>query len=249
LPTSAHTVQPSLLKVPGAQIYYEVQGSGPVLLMIPGGPTDAGIFDALAACLVDQYTVVRYDPRGNSRSVLDGWPEDQDMDVHGDDAAQLIKAMGGESALVLGSSGGVQIGLNLAARHSDQVKTLVAHEPPCMGFLPNPEEQRAFGENVYNTYLTSGAGPPCRSSWPAQGLPEGRALRGQRLHPPRRWRPLAESREMWTSSWPMVSGRLVATFPTLPLCAQARSGSWLASARPQQGACLTARRWRQLSYS
>jgi pimeloyl-ACP methyl ester carboxylesterase len=51
--------------VPGATIYYEVQGSGPVLVMIPGGPTDAGIFAGLARCLADRYTVVAYDPRGN----------------------------------------------------------------------------------------------------------------------------------------------------------------------------------------
>lgn len=32
------------LKVPGASLYYEVRGSGPVLLMMPGGPADAGAF-------------------------------------------------------------------------------------------------------------------------------------------------------------------------------------------------------------
>ena len=32
------------LKVHGASIYYEVRGSGPVLLMIPGGPADASAF-------------------------------------------------------------------------------------------------------------------------------------------------------------------------------------------------------------
>ena len=76
-----------ILKVPGARLYYEVQGSGPVLLMIPGGPTDAGIFAGLAGFLANRFMVVSYDPRGNSRSNLDGPPEYQQMDVHGDDAA------------------------------------------------------------------------------------------------------------------------------------------------------------------
>jgi pimeloyl-ACP methyl ester carboxylesterase len=40
-----------------------------VLLMIPGGPADAGVFTALRGFLTDRYTVVPYDPRGNSRSV------------------------------------------------------------------------------------------------------------------------------------------------------------------------------------
>src|ERR1700733_2927414 len=84
------TVQSSLLKVKGAQIYYERLVSACVLLMIPGGPADAGIFAGIASLLAAHYTVARYDPRGNSRSVVDGPAQDQDMDVHGDDAAQLL---------------------------------------------------------------------------------------------------------------------------------------------------------------
>ncbi|MGH2758351.1 MAG: alpha/beta fold hydrolase, partial [Actinomycetota bacterium] len=64
------------LKVPGATLYHEVRGSGPVLLAIPGGPTDAGLFTGFAEYLADRYTVVTYDPRGHSRSTLDGPPED-----------------------------------------------------------------------------------------------------------------------------------------------------------------------------
>jgi len=147
--TAISAIQSSLLRVPGAQLYYEVQGTGPVLLMIPGGPTDAGIFSAVAKFLADRFTVVRYDPRGNSRSVFDGPPVEQDMDVHGDDAARLLEALGSEPALALGSSGGAQIGLNLAVRHARRVKTLVAHEPPCMALLPDAKEQFAFNEDVY----------------------------------------------------------------------------------------------------
>ena len=157
--TTTHEVQSSILKVPGAQLYYEVQGSGPVLLMIPGGPTDAGIFADVAKFLTDRYTVVRYDPRGNSRSVLDGPPVEQDMDVHGDDALRLIEALTNGTAFVLGSSGGAQIGLNLAARHRETVSTLVAHEPPCMTLLPVTDDMRCFIDDVYNTYRSEGVGP------------------------------------------------------------------------------------------
>src|ERR1700677_332617 len=104
MPTTTVAAQSSLLKVPGAQLYSEVQGTGPVLLMIPGGPTDAGIFAPLAALLADRYTVVRYDPRGNSRSVVDDREKDQSMDLHGDDAAELLEWLGSEPALVRGSA-------------------------------------------------------------------------------------------------------------------------------------------------
>ncbi|MFD1935011.1 alpha/beta fold hydrolase [Nonomuraea mangrovi] len=144
------------LQVPGAQLYYEVQGSGPVLVMIPGGPTDAGIFAAVTHLLADRYTVVAYDPRGNSRSVPDDPTLDQDMDVHGDDAAALIAALGGEPVYVLGSSGGAQIGLNLTARHPSLVRTLVAHEPPCITLLPDADEVAAGMREVEAAYRREG---------------------------------------------------------------------------------------------
>ena len=92
-------------------------GSGPVLLVIPGGPQDAGVFTDLARHLADRYTVVAYDPRGNSRSRFDGEPDDLVLDTQGDDAAALIRALGAGPVTVFGTSGGAQIGLNLAARY------------------------------------------------------------------------------------------------------------------------------------
>ena len=62
------------LKVPGATLYYEVIGSGPVLLCIPGGPTDAGLFADLASRLAGRYTVVSYDPRVTRAALSTGCP-------------------------------------------------------------------------------------------------------------------------------------------------------------------------------
>ena len=46
------------LRVPGAILYYEVRGSGPVLLLIGAGSADATSFNGIAAHLADQFTVV-----------------------------------------------------------------------------------------------------------------------------------------------------------------------------------------------
>ena len=46
------------LQVPGASLYYEVRGSGPLLLILQGGDGDANSSDSLADHLVDYYTVV-----------------------------------------------------------------------------------------------------------------------------------------------------------------------------------------------
>jgi pimeloyl-ACP methyl ester carboxylesterase len=129
---SEHTVTTDArtLRLPGATLYYEVRGSGPVLLLISGGPVDAGVFTDLAGRLSDRYTVVSYDQRGHSRSPLDGEPEDIPVSLHADDAAALLREVGDGAAYVYGSSGGGTIGLELVARHPELVRTLLAHEAP-----------------------------------------------------------------------------------------------------------------------
>jgi len=162
------------LKVTGATIYYEVRGSGPVLVMIPGGPADAGVFAGAAEHLADHCTVVAYDPRGNSRSTFDGAPEEQRLDVHGDDAARLIEIFGDAPAYVFGSSGGGQIGLNLASRYPGRVRTLVAHEPPCLRMLADPSEALVGIQEVYDTYRREGVGPGMQKFMQVSGLGGGR---------------------------------------------------------------------------
>lgn len=170
-----HPTKSSTLKVPGAVIYYEVQGSGPLLLMIPGGPADAGVFADLSRYLADRYTVVAYDPRGNSRSTFDGEPEDLQLDVQADDAAALIEALGRGPACVFGNSGGAQIGLNLAARYPNLVRALVAHEPPSMMLLPDPSQAVAASRGLHDTYRREGVGAAMHKFFTDNGLSDAPA--------------------------------------------------------------------------
>jgi pimeloyl-ACP methyl ester carboxylesterase len=144
------------IDVPGATLYYETLGSGPVLLCICGGPTDAGVFADLAGRLADGFTVVTYDERGHSRSTLDGEPADVPVALHADDAAAILAAMGNAPAYVYGNSGGGTIGLELVARHADQVGTFVAHEAPVMELLPDADHWRAGFEDVTKAYEADG---------------------------------------------------------------------------------------------
>jgi pimeloyl-ACP methyl ester carboxylesterase len=166
-------VMAETLKVPGAKLHYEVQGTGPVLLLIAGGPADGSVFASLADVLTSHYKVVTYDPRGNSRSSLDGPPTDWQADVHGDDAARLIEAMGGGPAYVFGNSGGAIVGLNLAARHPEHVRVLVAHEAPVVELLPDAAEHRARGQEVFDTYRNQGVGPAMQKFMTIAGLKSG----------------------------------------------------------------------------
>ena len=147
------------LEVPGATLYYEVRGAGPVLLLIPGGPADAGAFASIRDELSDRYTVVTYDPRGLSRSPLDGEPQDTTAGTFADDAHRLLAAIGTEPAYVLGSSGGALVGLELVSRHPERVRALVAHEPPLARLLDDADEHARFGREIHDTYLSEGVGP------------------------------------------------------------------------------------------
>jgi len=166
-------VMAKTLKVPGARLHYEVRGAGPLLLLIAGGPADASVFANVADALARHYTVVTYDPRGNSRSSLDGPPADWQADVHGDDAARLIEVMGSGPAFVFGNSGGAMVGLNLAARHPDRVRALVAHEAPVVELLPDAAAHRARGQEVFDTYRSQGVGPAMQKFMTMAGLKGG----------------------------------------------------------------------------
>jgi pimeloyl-ACP methyl ester carboxylesterase len=146
--------------VPGATLYYEVRGSGPVLLMMPGGPADAGNFRHIAERLATDFTVVTYDPRGLSHSTLDAPVRDERIvEIFADDVHRLLTATAKEPAFVFASSGGAVIGLELAARHPEQVRTLVSHEPPAATLLPDPARERAAMDEIVQTYRTAGIGP------------------------------------------------------------------------------------------
>ncbi|MDR7170200.1 pimeloyl-ACP methyl ester carboxylesterase [Nocardia kruczakiae] len=144
------------LSVPGATLYYEMRGDGPLLLSIPGGGGDAGVFDEMAEVLQRHFTVVALDPRGYSRSVLDNGPERQQVAVQADDAARLLGHLTDEPAFVFGTSNGAIVGLDLLARHPGRVRRLIAHEPPCFAVLPDASEHLAMVAQVYDLLHTDG---------------------------------------------------------------------------------------------
>ncbi|MGV9677754.1 alpha/beta fold hydrolase [Nocardia sp. NPDC003482] len=143
--------------VPGADLYAEIRGDGPPLLLIPGGGGDAANFDDLAEGLAEHFTVIAYDVRGYSRSRLtSGHPEPQHVAVQADDAARIIETLCSEPAFVFGTSNGAITALDLLAHHPERVRTVVAHEPPCFAVLPTAAAHHAWIEEVLDLFHTEG---------------------------------------------------------------------------------------------
>ena len=118
-------------------LYHELRGSGKAVLLISGATGDAGHFTRTAEQLADEFTVITYDRRGNSRSRTSG---DADaiarMSAQADDAAAIINDCGFDQAVVFGTSGGAVVALELLARQPRLVKGAALHEPPLLALLP-----------------------------------------------------------------------------------------------------------------
>jgi pimeloyl-ACP methyl ester carboxylesterase len=132
----------------GVQLHYRLKGEGPLLILLAGGAGDADGFDAMADHLVDLFTVLTYDRRGLSRSVIEAPIESLPLENHCDDVHRLLKHLTNEPVLVFGTSIGAVIGLDLVARHPEQVRCLIAHEPPSPELLKDPERTQAVQDEL-----------------------------------------------------------------------------------------------------
>jgi len=143
------TDQMSSVSTGEAMLYHEVCGAGPVALLIPGTPGDAGQFTALARELGARYTVVTYDRRGTSRSPSPAGWSTTTVAEQADDAAGVLARVTSEPALVYGTSNGAAVALELAIRHPERVSTALVHEMPLLSVLADPEAVgRMLGELI-----------------------------------------------------------------------------------------------------
>ena len=149
------------LDVPGAVLHYDVRSNEsstePVLLLV-ASPMGAAGFGTLAGHFTDR-TVVTYDPRGVERSKRTDDATESTPEEHADDLHRLISALDAGPVDVFASSGGAVNALALVARHPEQVRTLVAHEPPAAQVLPDREQALAAAADIHQTYQRSGIGP------------------------------------------------------------------------------------------
>ncbi len=148
------------LEVPGAKLTYDLRvndaSTEPILFLI-GSPMAAAGFGSLAGHFADR-TVLTYDPRGSERSTKPDMTSRSTPDEHADDLHRIIQEVGGGPVDLFASSGGAVNALALVAAHPDDVRTLVAHEPPLASVLPDAENAKAVARAIAETYQRSGFG-------------------------------------------------------------------------------------------
>ena len=148
------------LDVPGATLTYDIRrndaSTEPILVLI-GFPMGAAGFGTLAQHFTDR-TIVTYDPRGSERSVKADPTSQATPDHHADDLHRLIEVIDGGPVDLFASSGGAVNALALVSEHPEEVRTLIAHEPPIAAILDDREYALAACRAVYETYQRSGWG-------------------------------------------------------------------------------------------
>lgn len=115
-----------MIAVNGTQLYYEVSGEGPALIMLHGNGEDHTIFDRAEFYLRQVFTVYLVDSRGHGRSAP---CREYHYDDMVEDIARFITKLGIESPVLYGFSDGGIVALLLAARHPGLVSRLVVSGP------------------------------------------------------------------------------------------------------------------------
>ena len=120
-------------RVNGATLYYEEHGTGPQALVFAHGLLLSGrMFEAQVQALKQRYRCITFDFRGQGRSEVTA--SGYDMDTLTEDAAALIRELDAAPCHFVGLSMGGFVGVRLAIRHSELIRSLVL-----LNTSPDPE--------------------------------------------------------------------------------------------------------------
>jgi 3-oxoadipate enol-lactonase len=108
-------------------LYYEEAGAGVPILLIPPAGATASTWGVVIEGLAGVGRVIAYDRRGYARSA--GRPA-RSISTHTEDAAALLEHVDAVPAVVVGTSAGAAIAVDLSVRRPDLVGAVVAHEFP-----------------------------------------------------------------------------------------------------------------------
>lgn len=123
----------------GCDLYYVDEGDGVPILLIPPSGATASTWGSAIDELGRIGRVIRYDRRGYARS---GGEPVRGAATHTRDAAAILDYLQIARAVVVGTSAGATIAIDLAVRRPDLVRVVIAHEAPwrMTHHLPTPAQ-------------------------------------------------------------------------------------------------------------
>lgn len=130
------------IRADGASIYYQTFGDGPPVLVLHGGLGYIEDMTFQIKALAKSHFVIAVDSRGHGRST--GAKGPLSYSLMSDDMVKVLDALEINRVDVVGWSDGGIIGLDLAMRHPERVRRLVAisanYNPDGLGYTPTVEK-------------------------------------------------------------------------------------------------------------
>jgi 3-oxoadipate enol-lactonase len=117
----------SSVRSDGWDLYCEEAGEGVPILLIPPSGSTASTWGSAVDQLARIGRVITYDRRGYARS---GGEPVRKLSTHTADAAAILESLGAVPAVVVGTSAGAMIALDLAVRRPALVQAVIEHEGP-----------------------------------------------------------------------------------------------------------------------
>jgi pimeloyl-ACP methyl ester carboxylesterase len=141
------------LRIGGADLHYDVQGTGPALIFLHAFPLGLSMWDDQLPSLATAARIIRFDARGFGASSLNDGP--LLMDRIADDAAALLDHLGVEQAVVAGCSMGGYACFAMVRRHPARVRALVLQDTRAGS---DPPEAQTYRATLADRVLAEGAG-------------------------------------------------------------------------------------------
>src|SRR5262249_45246204 len=113
------------IEADGLTINYDVQGGGEPLLLIPYTSADHACYAFQLPAYTEHFSCIAVDLPGTGES--DKPPGPYSTHGYADQLAGFLGAIGIEQAHVAGMSLGAAVGIHLAARHPERVRSLSLH--------------------------------------------------------------------------------------------------------------------------
>ena len=106
----------------GVDLYYQIDGNGPPLLMLSGIWSDTATWNSQVRVFADHYTCIRLDHRGIGQS--EKWHGEYTYDLHARDVKELLDHLGSGRVSILGVCHGGMAAVTLVKNHPGYVHAL-----------------------------------------------------------------------------------------------------------------------------
>ncbi|KAI9253688.1 Alpha/Beta hydrolase protein [Helicostylum pulchrum] len=146
------------LQVDNTNLCYKVDGTGPFIVIVPGGNGGSRLFKGFRDLLVKHFTVVLYDRRGYFRSNLtDTQDYSKRLETDVGDLHRIMENVTQEKFIIFGISSSGVIVMTYLNKYPENLSKIIVHEPMLyIDTFEGRDELQKFHLETYNTYRTKG---------------------------------------------------------------------------------------------